>query len=119
MLLLHSARRFTSLNITLVRRLVSPSASARKMNGDLNNASAARPALAFDTIPAYHGRSFAIPSTEDDTHVRATYRQFLPSQTAVFKNQIDWIPLSTGSVPPKATPSQSPKSAAAHKVSTA
>ncbi|KAF1960728.1 arsenate resistance ArsH [Byssothecium circinans] len=58
------------------------------MNGDLNNTSAARPALAFDTIPAYHGQSFAIPSTEDDANVRATYRQFLLDETV---SNSDWV----------------------------
>ncbi|KAF2176861.1 arsenate resistance ArsH [Zopfia rhizophila CBS 207.26] len=65
------------------------------MNGDLNNTSAARPALAVDTIPAYHGRSFAIPSTEDDAHVRATYRQFLLDDTVSRSDWVSQLELST------------------------
>lgn len=96
MLLLRSTTRYTSLRSTsFARRLISTSATARKMNGDLNNTSAAREAVTFEPDPAYDGRSFAIPLTEDDEHVRAIYRPFLLDDTVSSSDWVARLELST------------------------
>ncbi|KAG9196111.1 hypothetical protein G6011_01232 [Alternaria panax] len=88
-------------------------------NGDLNNTSAERVRAELDIDPAYKHISLAISSSDDDAEIRKAYRPFVldgedarqdwvahlelstvMKMTAVFKNQIDWIPLSTGSVRP-------------------
>ncbi|KAF2276242.1 arsenate resistance ArsH [Westerdykella ornata] len=65
------------------------------MNGDLNNTHAAREALTFEPDPAYYGRSFAIPRTEDDEQVRATYRPFLLDESVARNDWIAQLELST------------------------
>ncbi|CAD0025221.1 unnamed protein product [Aureobasidium pullulans] len=93
--------------------------SNNRAHGDLNNTEVMRDELLVPD-PAYDGKSLAIKEQDDNTGIRTRYRPFitmqelrelskwvtvmsgylLSSTTAVFKNQIDWVPLSTGSVRP-------------------
>ncbi|KAF2871222.1 flavo protein-like protein [Massariosphaeria phaeospora] len=57
-------------------------------NVDLNNTAAARPTTSLAVDPAYAGRSFAIPITEDSMRTRRFYRPFvLDDETA----SEDWV----------------------------
>ena len=58
------------------------------MDGDLNNISAARAQIAFEPTPVYYERSLDIPITEDDAHIRSTYRPFYLNVT-IFNS--DWV----------------------------
>jgi arsenic resistance protein ArsH len=57
-------------------------------NGDLNNTAAERVRSEITADPAYRDCSFAIPSTQDESHVRNTYRPFLLDQA---NSDQDWI----------------------------
>jgi hypothetical protein len=65
-----------------------PSVRDRPGMGDLNNTAAVREHLRPVADPAYHFRSFAIPSSDDDPAVRERYRPFLLDKDI---SDSDWV----------------------------
>jgi arsenic resistance protein ArsH len=58
------------------------------MNGDLNNTGAMRAQREIETDSTYHGRSFAIPSSQDVSSIQEQYRPFLLDDATT---DSDWI----------------------------
>lgn len=66
-----------------------------RIDGDLNNTSAAREVTRIDVDPAYSYRSLALSETEDDETVRKVYRPFLLSPEITSRDWISKLELST------------------------
>jgi arsenic resistance protein ArsH len=64
-------------------------------NGDLNNTSAERARAELVVDPTYNGVSLAIRSSEDDPHVRKSYRPFLQDGEEAKNDWISQLELST------------------------
>jgi arsenic resistance protein ArsH len=64
-------------------------------NGDLNNTAAARALAEVTADAAYRDVSFAIPASEDDVHVRKTYRPFLLDSAHAEQDWVARLELST------------------------
>lgn len=72
-----------------------PSAPVANMTGDLNNTSAARPAVEIAPDQAYTGASLAIPPENDDADIRARYRTFLLPDAHAEDDWVATLELST------------------------
>jgi arsenic resistance protein ArsH len=82
---LHSIRGYIphqSVSFSAIRRTMTA------MNGDLNNTAAMRIQREIETDATYHGRSFAIPSSEDVSSIQEQYRPFLLDDATT---ENDWI----------------------------
>jgi arsenic resistance protein ArsH len=66
-----------------------------RIDGDLNNTSAAREVTCIDVDPAYSYRSLALSETEDDEIIRKAYRPFLLSPEITSRDWISRLELST------------------------
>ena len=76
-------------------------AVATPSQGDLNNASAARPHVFIQADAEYRYRSLAIRESDDDPNTRSQYRPFLLDKKTTI---IDWIEdLELGTVTKMAT----------------
>lgn len=65
------------------------------INGDLNNTAAERARIEITVDPAYHGRSLAIPYSQDDSTIRQSYRPFLLDDETTSSDWISQLELST------------------------
>jgi arsenic resistance protein ArsH len=87
----------TGVQRTIISRFSQPFArmASTTPNGDLNNTAAerARRELAID--PAYAKCSFAIPSSQDDSEVRKSYRPFLLDEEVAEQDWVAKLELST------------------------
>ncbi|KFY31387.1 hypothetical protein V493_01157 [Pseudogymnoascus sp. VKM F-4281 (FW-2241)] len=66
-----------------------------RIDGDLNNTSAAREVTRIDVDPAYSYRSLALSETEDDETIRKVYRPYLLSPEITSRDWISKLELST------------------------
>ncbi|KFY45042.1 hypothetical protein V494_01171 [Pseudogymnoascus sp. VKM F-4513 (FW-928)] len=66
-----------------------------RIDGDLNNTSAAREVTRIDVDPAYSYRSLALSETEDDETIRKVYRPFLLSPEITSRDWVSKLELST------------------------
>jgi arsenic resistance protein ArsH len=64
-------------------------------NGDLNNTSAERIRNEIVTDSSYRNVSLAIESSQDETHVRQSYRPFLLQDAKLDQDWVDQLELST------------------------
>lgn len=66
-----------------------------RVNGDLNNTSAAREVKHIDVDPEYSYRSLALSETDDDEMIRKAYRPFLLNPEVTSTDWISKLELST------------------------
>lgn len=64
-------------------------------NGDLNNVAAERTRAELEVDPSFHGRTFAISTSQDDAELREKYRPFLLHEETSRSDWVSQLELST------------------------